>query len=78
MPGDSSGASFPDPEVLCLAPRNAETLDCVGPFIAPEEEEQEPPPHHHKTTEELTATLEGGKATKQPSLGCYDQKAARL
>ncbi|KAJ1167288.1 hypothetical protein NDU88_007680 [Pleurodeles waltl] len=65
-PGGTSGASFPDPDVLCRALRNAETLDGEGPFKAPGEEERQktpPPPQEQKTSKEPTPTLEEGKAT---------------
>ncbi|KAJ1176770.1 hypothetical protein NDU88_002037 [Pleurodeles waltl] len=72
------GYSFTDPEVLCLAPRSAETLDGGGTFIAPGEEERAtPPPQDQKTLKEPTATLEEEKATLQPNLRCDGQKAAR-
>ncbi|KAJ1191133.1 hypothetical protein NDU88_000449 [Pleurodeles waltl] len=43
-PGGTSGASFPDPEFFCSAPRNDEKLDGAGTFKAPEEEQRRPPP----------------------------------
>ncbi|KAJ1171298.1 hypothetical protein NDU88_003161 [Pleurodeles waltl] len=48
------------------------------PFKAPGGEERgTPPAHYQKTLKKTTATLEEGKATQQPSLGCDDQEAAR-
>ncbi|KAJ1118013.1 hypothetical protein NDU88_006208 [Pleurodeles waltl] len=78
-PGGTSGASFPGPEVLCPTPWNSETLDREGPFKDPGEEElkEPPPPQEPKTLEELTATLEEGKATQQPSIGGDAQEAVR-
>ncbi|KAJ1193483.1 hypothetical protein NDU88_002780 [Pleurodeles waltl] len=78
-PGGTSGASFPDQEVLCRVLRNAETLDGEGPFKAPGEEERQktPPPQKQKMSEEPTAMLEEGKATQQSNFGGDDQEAAR-
>ncbi|KAJ1172693.1 hypothetical protein NDU88_004537 [Pleurodeles waltl] len=77
-PKGTSGASFSDPEALDPAPRNAKTLDGVGPFKAPEDEEQgtPPPPQDKKKTDEPTATLEEEKSTQQPSLRPGGQEAA--
>ncbi|KAJ1107678.1 hypothetical protein NDU88_005068 [Pleurodeles waltl] len=72
-PRGTSGASFPDQEVFCLAPRNAEKLNGAGTFKAPEEEERR---QNQTTMEEPTATLEKEKATLQPNFGRMRQQDA--